>query len=130
MNSNKEFQIDLNRTNLKPTYDVGFWEAAYEMESRGYFKLLERKAKQIKYLKSLDLFSFSEAKAMKLNKQLQHCEEELNVMYGMKLFMDEMKNCYLDSSCKINETYQFKLLALEVENQKLRKVLNIKRETL
>ena len=110
-------------TNAKPTYDVGFWEYVYELEVKRYLILLEKKAKRLKYLKSLDLFMFPEQKSMSINKQIHLLGEELNALYGMKLFMDEMKNCYLDSSCKIHDVFYQKNLDLEVENHKLKEKL-------
>ena len=115
--------------NPKPTYDVGFWEYVYEMELKRYLNLLEKKANRLKYLKSLDLFMFPEQKAMSINKQIHFLGEELNTLYGMKLFMDEMKNAYLDSSCKIYDVFYQKNLDLEVENLFLKeKLLNLKNE--
>ena len=115
--------MDNSGQKIKPTYDVGFWEYVYELELKRYMKLLRGKAKRLKYLKGLDLFSLPEKKAISSNKQIHLLEAELNTLFGMKLFMDEMKNCYLDSSCKIHDLFYQKNLDLEVENHQLKEKL-------
>lgn len=110
-------------TEKKPIYDVGYWEYIYELEQKPYLRLIEKKARYVKELEKIDLFGNPQQQAEKVFKQIKRIEEELNIMYGMKLFMDEMKNCYLDSSEKIYDTYHSKNLALEVENHRLKQMI-------
>lgn len=105
---------------LKPTYDVEFWEYVYDLELKRYMLLLEKKARRLKYLKRLNLFSLSEKRAEDVYKQATALESELQILYGMKLFMDEMKNCYLDSSCKIQSAFSHKNMELEILNDQLK----------
>jgi hypothetical protein len=119
-------------TNLKerkPTYDVGFWEYVYALELKPFLRLIERKAAYLIELEAKDPFHLPQKEATHIFRRIKVLSEELNTLYGMKLFMDEMKNCYLDSSEKIYNTYHAKNLALEIENHRLKQFMGIEMNT-
>ena len=55
--------------------------------------------------------------------------KELDVMVGMKLFMDDLKAAYLESSIMIDQTYWKQLIALQEQLHRLKKEYSFERES-
>lgn len=104
----------------KTCYDVGFWQYIYELEKKPFHALIIQKAKQLKALEDKDLYLLPETDAMKLQARKNYLTNELNVLYGFKLFTDEMKISYESSLEKIYDTYRDKIFSLETELYQLR----------
>ena len=107
----------------KPTYNVGFWEHVYSMEVKKFLQLIEQKATFLKKLESVDLMTIPEKEAKSTLQKIKYLGQELNVCYGFKLMVDDLKDCYLDSSVKIYDTYHYQNLFLEAENYELKLIL-------
>lgn len=107
----------------KPTYNVGFWEHVYSMEVKKFLQLIEQKATFLKKLESTDLMTIPEREAKSTLQKIKCLGQELNVCYGYKLMVDDLKDCYLDSSVKIYNTYHYQNLFLEAENYELKLIL-------
>lgn len=104
----------------KPCFDVGYWEYAYEREMVRFLELLERKALRLKELEDKVGSQMSEDDHKKNLRMIGFHSKELNVLYGVKLQGDVLKNCYLDSCLKIYNYYNEKNLRLEKENYDLK----------
>lgn len=103
----------------KPYYDVNFWEYVYEKEAKLFMDFIMNKAKRLKELESKDLFTIPEPEANKIQKQINIISDELNALYGFKIFTDKMKSCYVDSIDKIYNAYHDRNFSLEIENCRL-----------
>ena len=57
---------DSNQMSYKPTYDVGYWEYVYQIESKTYIQLIIRKARYLQRLEEMDLFSIPESEAISI----------------------------------------------------------------
>jgi hypothetical protein len=113
-------QIKYN--NSKPTYDVGFWEYVYEKEQKPFLELIRKKISRLDYLEEKDVHNLPEQEAKSVCSQIKYLDEELNILTGIKIFTDYLKDCYLDSSIKIYNCYHEKNLQLQIENKKLKEL--------
>ena len=104
----------------KPYYDVGFWEVVCEGEESRYMVLVLQKAKRLKVLEAKDLFALPEQEAKQVQRQISAFNEELQALYGYKLFAAEMRNCYSDSIDKVYNAYSERNKVLELENHQLK----------
>ena len=81
-----------------PNVKLAIWEYAYQIELERFWKIVTRKAEFLHRLKAIDLFELEEAKAMKTAQQIAFLEEELRAMVGIKEFVENLKNSYLETA--------------------------------
>lgn len=88
----------LQDTKFSPTFKLAVWEYAYQKELEPYWELVTKKAKRIKKLEKLDFFSLPEKEAMQKTQYLNYLNDELDKMVGFKLFTENLKDAYLETS--------------------------------
>jgi hypothetical protein len=94
---------------------LAIWECSYLREKQGYKDLIIKKALRLKDLEAIDLFSIPENQAKSVTRQMEYLTGELNILYGFKLFTDQLEKSYHDSIEQIYEAYHSRNLLLELE---------------
>ncbi len=87
-----------------PTWKLAIWETAYQRELDRFWKIVTQKATYCQTLEQQDFFLMPEDAAKKKIKQIGHLRKELNAMVGLKLFVDNLKEMYLQSSVWLLES--------------------------
>ena len=111
-----------NEKNKAPNSNIlslAIWEYAFALERKQHNDFLVRKAKRLKALESIDLFTKPESEAQSIVKQIDYLTSELNTLYGFQIFADHLENAYQESIDQLYDTYHNKNTYLERELQSL-----------
>ncbi len=113
-------------TQISPTWNLAIWETAYQKELTKYWKLLQKKATYVLKLEQDEVLELSNSQAQKRLKQLHYLREELITLNGFKIFTENLKDAYLETSVWLadyhqekEKTYQNRITTLEKNNQDL-----------
>ena len=116
--------MDAAQTNIS----LAIWEYAYTLEKKTYNDLIVKKALRLKALQDKDLFAIPEIEAKSTVKQIEHLTSELNILYGFKLFTDQLEKSYLTSIDQIFAAYHYRNILLEMEIFQLYKAFSFLQE--
>jgi hypothetical protein len=93
-------------TPTNPSLSLAIWEYSHKIERSKFKKLIVKKALRLTDLESKDLMTLADTEAKSISKQIEYLTEELNILYGFKIFSDHLETAYLESSQQILNAYQ------------------------
>ena len=116
--------METHQTNLS----LAIWELSYNQEKKAYKDLIVKKALRLKDLEAKDLFAMPETEAKSITRQIEYLTSELDILYGVKLFTDQLEKSYLNSIDQIFDAYHNQNLLLEIELFELNKSFSFLQE--
>ena len=96
-------------------------ECIYNLQKKSFTDLIIAKAKRLKSLEAIDLFSVAEKEAENITWQIKYLTDDLQTLYGFKIFTDNLEKAYHKSIEQIFDAYHYRNFSLEMELYQLHK---------
>jgi hypothetical protein len=107
---------------IKTNIALSIYEYAYTFERKKYNELLIAKARKLKELETINVFNAPEDEVKKKAMQIAYLSQELNTLYGFRLFTEILEDGYLQSTERIYNTYHSENEYLKFELNKFYKM--------
>jgi hypothetical protein len=94
---------------------IAIWEEAYKNEEKRIIESINKKKNRVALLEKKDLQNIPEKEAESTIYQINYLNSEINFLQGIIIYMENLKNQYLEVTSEILDTYKWQILELEIK---------------